>query len=73
VQRLHPSAEDLGKARHLVDRRDRNAEVADAGRRRPGRDDLDAGVVQAARELIEPDLSYTLMRARLMAMRVMLE
>ena len=56
VQRLHPPAEDLREPGHLVDRRDRDAQVADPRRGRAGRDDLDAGRVQAARQVLDAGL-----------------
>ena len=56
VEGLHPPAEDLREAGDLVDRGHRHAEVADPGGGRAGGDDLDAGLVQPLRELVEPRL-----------------
>ena len=56
VQRLHPAVEALGEAGEVLDLGDREAEALDQGRRAAGRDQLDAGVVQAADEVLEPGL-----------------
>ena len=54
VQRLHPTVEHLGEAGDLLDRRHRDARLAQR-RRRPTRgDDRDAELVEAPRELDRP-------------------
>ena len=56
VQRLHPSAEDLGEPGDLVDRRHGHTEVTDAGGGGARRHDLDAGLVQPAGQLVQTGL-----------------
>ena len=56
VQRLHPAVEALGEAGHLLDRGHRDAGVGDPARGRAGGDELDAGGVQAAGQLLEAGL-----------------
>src|SRR5262249_30650907 len=56
VQGLDPPAEALGKAGQLLDRGHRYAELREARRGRPGRDDLDPGRHERARQLVQPGL-----------------
>ena len=56
VQRLDPPVEALREAGQLLDRRDRDPGRRDARCRRPGRHERHAGLVQAAREVLEPGL-----------------
>ena len=56
VQRLDPAVEALGEAGEVLDLGDRQAEARDQRRRAAGGDQLDAGVVQAADEVLEPGL-----------------
>ena len=56
VQGLDPTVEHLGKAGDLLDRSDRNTGARNGFRGRAGRNDVDAGVVQAAGELGETGL-----------------
>ena len=56
VQRLHPAVEALGEAGQVLDLGHRQAEALDQRGRAAGRDQRDAGVVQAADELLEPGL-----------------
>jgi hypothetical protein len=56
VERLDPAVQALREAGELLDGGDRDARRGDARGRRAGRDERDAGVVQAARQLLEPRL-----------------
>ena len=56
VQRLHPSVEGLREPRQVLDLGHLDAGLRDAGRRRPGRDDLHPGGGQARCELGQPGL-----------------
>ena len=56
VQRLDPAVEALGEAGELLDLGDRDAQPLDQGRGAAGGDERDAGLVQAADELLEPGL-----------------
>ena len=56
VQGLDPAVEALGEAGEVLDLGDGQAEVGDQLGRATGGDELDAGVVQAADELVEPGL-----------------
>ena len=56
VQGLDPAVQALGEAGELLDLHDRYAGGGDAGRRRSGGDDLDAGLVQPLGELLQARL-----------------
>ena len=56
VQRLHPAVEALGEAGEVLDLGHRDAERLDAGGRAAGGDQRDAGLVEAAHEVVEPGL-----------------
>ena len=56
VQRLDPAVEALGEAGQVLDLGDRQAEALDQRGRAAGRDQRDAGVVQAADQVLEAGL-----------------
>ena len=56
VQRLDPAVEALREAGEVLDLGDRKAEGLDQRGRAAGGDELDAGVVQAADEVVEAGL-----------------
>jgi hypothetical protein len=56
VQRLDASAEDLGEAGDVLDRRDRYSEATDVRCGRACRHDLNAGLVQAADQFVQAGL-----------------
>ena len=56
VQRLDPAVEALGEAGQVLDLGDREAEPVDQRGRAAGRDERDAGVVQAADQVLEAGL-----------------
>ena len=56
MEGLHPAAEQLRDAGHLLDARDRSPSSLDERRRAAARDQLDAQLVQAAGELLQAGL-----------------
>src|SRR5205807_7014050 len=56
VERLDPSIQDLRESGDLAEIRDRHAGAAERGRGPTGREDLDAEIAEAARELDDPGL-----------------
>src|SRR5919204_61890 len=51
VQRLDAAAEHLGRVRHILDRRHRQAVLLEECRGAAARDEVEAGVGEAAREV----------------------